>query len=403
MNFELLQNIELNLKTVLVRVDINVPFYDGKISDASRIKRIKPTIQKILNSGAKPVLIAHFGRPNGKYEAKLSLRNTLEALQKELGVKVNFCDQTVGEKPKNAIKKLEKNTVLLLENVRFLNGEEKNWPSLGAKMSELADIYCNDSFSVSHRAHASTSSITHYLPSVAGLLLQEELGTLENLIRQPKSPISGLVGGAKISTKLELLKNLTKNLDHLVIGGGMANTFLLAQGKNVGKSLCEPEMIDTAKVILADAQKQNCEIHLPLDIVCAKQFKSNSPFAVYSSDSCPSHSMILDVGSKTINHIQTIFQKSKTLLWNGPLGAFEVEPFDNGTNTVARLTADLTQSKSLISVAGGGDTVSALNKANVTQDFSYVSTAGGAFLEWIEGKELPGLVALEKAFKVDKP
>jgi phosphoglycerate kinase len=392
--FHTLDSANLKGQRVLVRVDLNVPIQDGKVSDATRIERILPTLNEIAGKGGKVILLAHFGRPkNGPDEAN-SLKPVAAALAEHLGRPVAFASDCVGEPARAAIAKLADGDVLLLENTRFHKGEEKNDPALVAQLAELGDVYVNDAFSAAHRAHASTEGVAHKLPAFAGRAMQAEIEALSKALDQPVRPVAAVVGGAKISSKLELLGNLTKKVDYLIIGGGMANTFLAAQGKKVGKSLCENDLLDTAREILANASANKCQIVLPVDAVVAKEFKAHAPSRVVSVDEVGDDEMILDAGPRSVAEVEAVLAKAKTLVWNGPFGAFELEPFDAATNAVARDAARLTTEGKLLSVAGGGDTVSALNHAGVAEKFTYVSTAGGAFLEWLEGKVLPGVEAL---------
>ncbi|PYF13211.1 phosphoglycerate kinase [Rhodobacter viridis] len=396
MAWKTLDEMDLAGKVVLVRVDINVPVENGVVTDATRIEKIAPTVKDILAKGGKPVLLAHFGRPKGKPVAEMSLRPLVPELAKALGVTVKFAEDCIGAPAKTAVAALAAGEVLLLENTRFHAGEEKNDPELSAAMAALGEIYVNDAFSAAHRAHSSTEGVAHILPSAAGRLMEAELKALEAALGNPVRPVTAVVGGAKVSTKLDLLGNLVSKVDHLVIGGGMANTFLVAQGIDVGKSLAEREMADTAREILEKAKAAGCAIHLPADVVVAREFKAGAANEVVGNADCPSDAMILDAGPKSVEEIAKVFEASKTLIWNGPLGAFEIAPFDAATNAAAQKAADLTKAGKLVSVAGGGDTVAALNKAGAAEDFSYISTAGGAFLEWMEGKELPGVAALTK-------
>lgn len=394
MAWKTLDEMDLAGKVVLVRVDINVPVENGVVTDATRIEKIAPTVKDILAKGGKPVLLAHFGRPKGKPVAEMSLRPLVPELAKALGVTVKFAEDCIGAPAKTAVAALAAGEVLLLENTRFHAGEEKNDPELSASMAALGEIYVNDAFSAAHRAHSSTEGVAHILPSAAGRLMEAELKALEAALGNPVRPVTAVVGGAKVSTKLDLLGNLVSKVDHLVIGGGMANTFLVAQGIDVGKSLAEREMAETAREILEKAKAAGCAIHLPADVVVAREFKAGAANEVVGNADCPSDAMILDAGPKSVEEIAKVFEASKTLIWNGPLGAFEIAPFDAATNAAAQKAADLTKAGKLVSVAGGGDTVAALNKAGAAEDFSYISTAGGAFLEWMEGKELPGVKAL---------
>ena len=390
MSWKTLDDMEFNGKTALVRVDINVPVEDGRVTDATRIERIKPTVDDIRAAGGKVVLMAHFDRPKGKVVPEMSLGHIAGAVSDTLGVPVRFVDGGYGE----AVAAMAPGDVVLLENLRFNPGEEKNDEGFAERLAGLGDIYVNDAFSAAHRAHASTEAIAHLLPACAGRLMAAELGALEKALGSPDRPVVAVVGGAKVSTKLDLLGNLVGKVDHLVIGGGMANTFLAAQGIDVGKSLCEHDLADTARDILGKAQTAGCEIILPRDVVIAREFKAGAASEVVAPDACPADAMILDAGPDTVAYITQVLGKAKTLVWNGPLGAFEIAPFDAATTAAAQEAAKLTQAGKLISVAGGGDTVAALNKAGVADDFSYVSTAGGAFLEWMEGKTLPGVAAL---------
>ncbi len=391
-----LDDMDLAGKIVLTRVDINVPVEDGKVTDATRIERIVPTVKDILARGGKPVLLAHFDRPKGKVVPGMSLKVVLPALEEALGQKVAFGEDCVGPVAEAAVAALPEDGVLLLENTRFHAGEEKNDPSFAASLASLGDVYCNDAFSAAHRAHASTEGIAHLLPSCAGRLMQAELEALEKALGKPERPVVAVVGGAKVSTKLELLGNLVGRVDTLVIGGGMANTFLAAQGIDVGKSLCEHDLAGTAREIMVKAEAAGCTILLPSDVVVAREFKAGAESAVVAADACPSDAMILDAGPASIAKIVEAFGQSRTLVWNGPLGAFEVPPFNAATDAAAREAAALTKAGRLLSVAGGGDTVAALNASGSTGAFTYVSTAGGAFLEWLEGKTLPGVAALEQ-------
>lgn len=391
MGWKSLDDMDLRGKRVLVRVDINVPFENGQVSDTTRIDRIVPTINDILAAGGTPILIAHFGRPKGKPVPEMSLRITLPALEAALGRRVTFV-----EKPsREAINAMPYDSVVLLENTRFTPMEEANDPAMAKFLASLGDVYCNDAFSAAHRAHASTEGVAHLLPSCAGRLMAEELGALDQALGNPQRPVVAVVGGAKVSTKLDLLGNLVSKVDHLVIGGGMANTFLAAQGISVGKSLCEHDLAETARDILKKADAAGCEVILPRDIVVAREFKAGAANQILAPDACPEDAMILDAGPATVAYIAEVLEKAKTLVWNGPLGAFEIAPFDAATNAAAAKAAELSRAGKLISVAGGGDTVAALNQADSAKDFTYISTAGGAFLEWMEGKTLPGVAALD--------
>lgn len=390
MPWKTLDDMDLNGKRVLVRVDINVPMENGEVTDTTRIDRIADTVYDIQDAGGRVILMAHFGRPKGKVVPDMSLEHIAPAVADVLGVPVTWANSDY----RDAVKEMEDDEVLLLENLRFNPGEESNDPAFAKRLSTLADIYVNDAFSAAHRAHASTEAIAHLLPSCAGRLMAEELGALEKALGTPIRPVVAVVGGAKVSTKLDLLGNLVSKVDHLVIGGGMANTFLAAQGIDVGQSLCEHDLADTARDILAKAKAAGCEIILPRDIVVAREFKAGAASETLAPNACPADAMILDAGPETVAYISEVFENAKTLVWNGPLGAFEIEPFDAATNAAARKAAELSKAGKLISVAGGGDTVAALNQAGSADQFTYISTAGGAFLEWMEGKTLPGVAAL---------
>jgi len=394
MKWKTLDDMDFAGQIALVRVDINVPVEAGQVTDATRIEKIVPTVKAILAKGGKVVLLAHFGRPKGQVVPEMSLRITLPALEKALGMKVAFADDCVGLQAKKAAAALQPGQVLLLENTRFHAGEEKNDPALAAAMAALGNIYVNDAFSAAHRAHASTEGIARLLPSCAGRLMEAELKALNAALGAPERPVVAVVGGAKVSTKLDLLGNLVSKVDHLVIGGGMANTFLVAKGVCVGKSLAEHDMADTARTIMQRAVEAGCAIHLPVDVVVAREFKAGADHQVVPVNACPGDAMILDAGPSTVAVLTTVFESCQTLIWNGPLGAFEIAPFDAATNAAAAKVAELTDAGKLISVAGGGDTVAALNKVGAADHFTFISTAGGAFLEWMEGKQLPGVEAL---------
>ncbi len=396
MAFKTLDDMVFAGKTALVRVDINVPLSNGQVSDTTRIERILPTIQHITKAGGKVVLLAHFGRPKGQPDPEMSLAQIRPALEAALGVPVAFADNCIGGPAKRVVAAMNAGDVALLENTRFHEGEEKNDKLLAASMAALGDIFVNDAFSAAHRAHASTEGLARLLPACAGRLMEAELKALDAALGSPNRPVAAVVGGAKVSTKLELLSNLITRVDHLVIGGGMANTFLAAQDLEIGSSLAERDMADTAREILERANAAGCKIHLPADIVVAREFAAGAAHETLPADQCPVDAMILDAGPATVAAITQVLQACHTLVWNGPIGAFEISPFDTATNAAAREAARLTAAGSLVSVAGGGDTVSALNKAGVAADFTYVSTAGGAFLEWMEGKTLPGVAALNK-------
>jgi len=384
----------LNGKRVLLRVDVNVPMEAGRVTDATRIARIVPTIQEIADKGGRVVLLAHFGRPKGKPVASESLKPVVAAIAEHLGRPVAFAEDCVGPAAEAAVAALKDGDVLLLENTRFHAGEEKNDPAFTRDLAANGDLFVNEAFSAAHRAHASTEGLAHVLPAYAGRLMQAELDALTKGLEAPARPVIALVGGAKVSSKIDLLQNLVAKVDMLVIGGGMANTFLHAQGLGVGKSLCEKDLAETALRIVAAAKAANCRIILPVDAVVATEFKANAAHETVSVAAVPDTGMILDAGPATVAEINAAIDTAATLVWNGPLGAFELTPFDAATVAAARHAAERTASGKLVSVAGGGDTVAALNHAGVAETFSYVSTAGGAFLEWLEGKELPGVEAL---------
>ncbi len=390
MGWKTLDDMDLNGKIVLTRVDINVPMDGAVVTDATRIEKIVRTVRDILGKGGKVVLLAHFGRPKGTVVPEMSLRLVQPALEAALGRSVTFIERP----SRAAIAALPSDAVILVENTRFTPMEEANDPMMAGFLASLGDVFCNDAFSAAHRAHASTTGVAKLLPSFAGRLMAEELAALEAALGTPKRPVVAVVGGAKVSTKLDLLGNLVSKVDHLVIGGGMANTFLVAQGVEVGKSLAEREMAATALEILAKAKAAGCVIHLPVDIVVAREFKAGAASETLPVGSCPADAMILDAGPRTVAELAGVFGACRTLIWNGPLGAFEIEPFNAATFAAAQVAAGLTKAGQLISVAGGGDTVAALNQAGVAGDFTFISTAGGAFLEWMEGKELPGVAAL---------
>ena len=393
-NFRTLDDADVRGKRVLLRIDLNVPMENGKVADATRIERVLPTIREIADKGGKVVLLAHFGRPKGGPDAANSLRPVAAAVSELLGRPVAFCPDCIGGVAASAIAAMQDGDVLLLENTRFHKGEEKNDPAFVAELAKLGDHYVNDAFSAAHRAHASTEGVARLLPACAGRAMQAELDALTLALGAPIGPVAAIVGGAKVSTKLDLLGNLMERVDTLIIGGGMANTFLFAQGKNVGKSLCEKELADTARSILGAAQAARCRILLPVDATVAKEFKAHAPSRFVDVDHVAEDEMILDIGPKSILAVEEALANAKTLVWNGPFGAFELPPFDAATMQIAKMAALLTRDGKLKSVAGGGDTVSALNAAGVADQFTYVSTAGGAFLEWMEGKVLPGVEAL---------
>ncbi len=397
MTFKTLDDLtDIAGKRVLVRVDLNVPVKDGKVTDATRIERVAPTILELSKKGAKVVLLAHFGRPKGEPVGDQSLGLIVPAVKDVLGKPVAFAEDCIGDKAKAAVDALKNGDILLLENTRFHKGEEKNDAEFTRALAANGDIYVNDAFSAAHRAHASTEGLARLLPAYAGRTMQAELEALEKGLGKPKRPVVAIVGGAKVSTKIDLLMNLVKKVDALVIGGGMANTFLAARGTDVGKSLCEHDLADTAKQIMIEAATAGCAIILPEDGVVAREFKAGAENEVVAIDRIPADAMVLDVGPKSVEAVNAWISRAETLVWNGPLGAFEIAPFDTATVAAARHAAARTKEGALISVAGGGDTVAALNHAGVADDFTYVSTAGGAFLEWMEGKPLPGVEILQQ-------
>jgi phosphoglycerate kinase len=393
MSFRSLDDADVKGKRVLVRVDLNVPMQDGEVADVSRIERNAPTITEIADRGARVVLLSHYGRPKGP-DPKESLKPVAAAVARIIKRPIAFAEDCVGPIAEKAVAVTKPGEILCLENTRFHKGEEKNDPAFAAQLAQLGDVYVDDAFSVAHRAHASVEAIARILPAYAGRAMQEELEALERALHSPERPVVAIVGGAKISTKLDLLGNLITKVETLIIGGGMANTFLAAQGKPVGKSLCENDLVPTARGILAKAKSLNREIVLPVDAVVAQKFAAHVPSRVVSVDDVGAADIILDIGPRSIEQAVAVLARSKTLVWNGPFGAFEVEPFDNGTIEVAEAAAELTTDGRLVSIAGGGDTMAALNVAGVTERFTYVSTAGGAFLEWLEGKTLPGVEVL---------
>jgi phosphoglycerate kinase len=388
-----LDQAQVNGKRVLVRVDLNVPVENGRVTDRTRIERVAPTIREITGKGGKAILLSHFGRPKGR-DLKHSLKPIVPAVAEILGCPVAFAADCIGKAAADAIGAMRPGDVLCLENTRFHAGEERNDPAFVEALARLGDIYVDDAFSAAHRAHASVEGIAHRLPSYAGRSMQREIEALTSVFDRPKRPLAAIVGGAKVSTKLDLLGNLLAKVDVLVIAGGMANTFLAALGKPVGKSLCEHDLLATAREIMKMAETEHREIVLPVDAVVAGKLEANAPSRVVAIEGVGADDMILDIGRRSIEHVCSVLARAKTLVWNGPLGAFEVEPFDIGTIEVAEAAAELSSAGELISVAGGGDTVAALNAAGVTGRFTYVSTAGGAFLEWLEGKQLPGVAVL---------
>ena len=392
-NFRTLDHVDVKGKRVLVRVDLNVPLENGVVTDATRIERAAPAITEIADKGGKVILLSHFGRPKGR-DPKESLKPVAAEVARVLTRPVKFVDDCIGEAAERAVAAMHPGDILCLENTRFHQGEEKNDPAFVAALVTLGDLWVNDAFSAAHRAHASTEGLGHKLPAYAGRAMQAELEALTKALEAPQRPLAAIVGGAKVSSKLDLLGNLVAKVNVLMIGGGMANTFLSALGKPVGKSLAEHDLAGTAREILAKAKDKGCEIVLPVDAVVAQKFEAHAPSRVVGVDGVGSDDMILDIGPRSVEHVISVLARVKTLVWNGPFGAFELEPFDNGTVEVAEAAAELTAAGKLVSVAGGGDTVAALNTAGVADRFSYVSTAGGAFLEWMEGKPLPGVEVL---------
>jgi len=394
--FKTLDDFDLKGKRVLLRADLNVPVQDGEVTDSTRIERIVPTISEITRAGGKAILLSHFGRPKNGPEAAFSLEQVVPAIVEATGQPVGFIttDWNDVSTAKQAIDEAPASSVLVLENTRFHPGEEKNDPELASRMASLGDIYVNDAFSAAHRAHASTEALAHLLPAAAGRAMQAELEALEQGLGNPRKPVVAIVGGAKVSSKIDLLENLVGRVDYLVIGGGMANTFLFARDQEVGRSLCEKDLADTARRIVDTAKGAGCAIVLPVDAVVAQKFAANAPHATQDLTEMDPEGMILDIGPKSVAKVNAAIDQAATLVWNGPVGAFEYQPFDAGTAAIARHVAERTKAGLLVSVAGGGDTVAALAQAGVKDELTYVSTAGGAFLEWMEGKALPGVEAL---------
>ena len=388
--------LDLAGKRVLVRADLNVPAKNGVVTDATRLERVVPGLKALAARGARVIVLSHFGRPKDGPDRENSLAAVAEALGKIAGVPVALASDCVGEAAQKAVAALPNGAILVLENTRFHKGEEKNDPEFSKALAALGDVFVNDAFSAAHRAHASTEGVTHLLPSYAGPLMMEEISALRTALEQPKRPVAAVVGGAKVSTKIPVLTNLSAKVDKLIIGGGMANTFLLAGSVEIGKSLAEPDLVETAREIMHAAKARSCEIVLPQDVVVAARFEAGAPSRTVPTIDVPKDEMVLDVGPKTVAHYVDVLSRCETLLWNGPLGAFEISPFGEGTFALARAAAERTKAGTLTSVAGGGDTVAALNAAGVTDDFTYVSSAGGAFLEWLEGRELPGVAALTR-------
>ncbi len=389
-----IKTLNLAGKKVLLRADLNVPAHEGTVTDTTRIDRVKETISNLRDQNAKIIVLSHFGRPKGEAKPEYSLEFLVPALEKSWGCPVAFAKNCIGPTAEKAVSKLENSNVLLLENVRFYAGEEKNDPEFTKALSKLGDIYVNDAFSAAHRAHASTEGLAHYLPAAPGLLMSKELDALNNALENPAKPVTAIVGGAKISTKLSVLNNIVQKVDYLILGGAMANTFLLAEGAEIGNSMAEKNMLDEARAISALAKKTGCQIVLPKDVVAAEKFEANAPHEAQDAMAIKDGFMAVDMAEQSLKAYRDIIEQSRTVLWNGPLGVFELKPFDNGTNNIAQFVAMRTKENGLTSVAGGGDTVAALINAGTEEDFTYVSSAGGAFLEWLEGKELPGIKAL---------
>ncbi len=384
-------------KRALVRVDLNVPMAEGRVTDDMRLRALLPTVLELADKGAKVLLLAHFGRPKGAKHSEMSVSMVLDALQDVLGWEIMFVPEIAGPVVEQSIGILADGDIALLENTRFWPGEEQNDPELAKAVAANGDFYVNDAFSAAHRAHMSTEGLAHLLPAYAGRSMEAELKALKAALGNPEHPVAAVVGGAKVSTKLDVLNNLVKQVDHLIIGGGMANTFLAARGVNVGKSLCEHDLADTANAIMETADAAGCTVHLPYDVVTSLEFRANPPVRTVNVHEVAADEMILDIGPAAVEALADVLKTCRTLVWNGPLGAFEIEPFDAATVSLARTAAALTKEGSLVSVAGGGDTVAALAHAGVTDDFTFISTAGGAFLEWMEGKPLPGVDALQIA------
>lgn len=394
MAFKTIRDLDLNNKRVLLRADLNVPARKGKVTDTARIDRLKPTIDYLRQKGAKTLILSHFGRPDGEHNPQMSLAFLLPALQDAWGIPIKFAQDCIGSKAESVANTLNPGDVALLENVRFHKGEETNDPAFIKELAKQGDIYVNDAFSVSHRAHASTEGLAHHLPAAAGFLMEEELNALDRALENPARPVAAIAGGSKISTKLKILNNLVGKVDFLILGGAMANTFIYAMGGSVGLSLCEKDMADEARKIMEHAKTSGCKILLPIDSVTVTAIQPGADYTVCDSANVPPDRMAIDVGPKTIAHILEEIKNCKTLVWNGPLGIFEIKPFDEGTNALAKALAERTKTGNLISIAGGGDTAAALENAGAAHDLTYISTAGGAFLEWLEGHTLPGVAAL---------
>jgi phosphoglycerate kinase len=396
MPFKTLDDLgDITGKRALVRVDLNVPMSDGRITDDTRLQALVPTVLELADKGAKVLLLSHFGRPKGAKHSEMSLSMVIETLGKVLGREVMFVPEIAGPVVAQSVGILGNGDIAVLENSRFFPGEETNDMDLAKAIAENGDFYVNDAFSAAHRAHATTEALAHVLPAYAGRSMEAELKALEAALGNPEHPVAAIVGGAKVSSKLDVLQHLVTKVDHLIIGGGMANTFLAARGVDVGKSLCEHDLTDTANIILDAADAANCTVHLPYDVVTSREFRSNPPVRTVNVHEVAADEMILDIGPAAVEALGDVLKNCRTLVWNGPMGAFEIPPFDTATVALAKMAAALTKEGSLISVAGGGDTVAALAHAGVTQDFTFISTAGGAFLEWMEGKMLPGVEALQ--------
>lgn len=394
MDFKSLKSLDLNGKTVLLRADLNVPKHGHTVTDTTRIDRLKPTIDYLRKHGAKTLILSHFGRPEGEQNPEMSLAFLTPILEKQWEAPIKFSPACIGEVAQSIAQSTQNGDVVLMENVRFHKEEKANDPEFAKELASLGDIYVNDAFSASHRAHASTAGIAALLPSAAGLLMEEELSALTSALETPQRPVLAVAGGSKISTKLGVLENLIEKVDYLVLGGGMANTFLYAQGRDLGRSLCEKDMADTARDILEKAKKIGCEIILPKDVIAVTELKENANNQNVSVENIPSDHMAIDIGEESIEYIAKKVKASKTVVWNGPMGVFEIKPFDKGTNAIAVIVAEQSQNGECVSIAGGGDTIAALENAHAADQFTYISTAGGAFLEWLEGKELPGVQAL---------
>jgi phosphoglycerate kinase len=396
MPFKTLDDLgDITGKRALVRVDLNVPMSDGRITDDTRLQALVPTVLELADKGAKVLLLSHFGRPKGAKHSEMSLSMVIETLGKVLGREVMFVPEIAGPVVAQSIGILGNGDIAVLENSRFFPGEESNDMEFAKAIAENGDFYVNDAFSAAHRAHVTTEALAHVLPAYAGRSMEAELKALEAALGNPQHPVAAIVGGAKVSSKLDVLQHLVTKVDHLIIGGGMANTFLAARGVDVGKSLCEHDLTDTANIILDAADAANCTVHLPYDVVTSREFRANPPVRTVNVHEVAADEMILDIGPAAVEALGDVLKNCRTLVWNGPMGAFEIPPFDTATVALAKIAAALTKEGSLISVAGGGDTVAALAHAGVTQDFTFISTAGGAFLEWMEGKMLPGVEALQ--------